>query len=31
MGILTYAENNLGSEVHVNKIWLSKLGKWEVR
>lgn len=31
MGILTYAQNNLGSEVAVNKTWLSKLGKWEVR
>ena len=31
MGILTYAQNNLGSEVAVNKTWLSKLGKWDVR
>ena len=31
MGILTYAQNNLGSEVSVNATWLSKLGKWNVR
>lgn len=31
MGILTYAQNNLGSDVAVKKTWLSKLGKWDVR
>lgn len=29
-GILTYAKNQLGSEVSVKEDWLSKLGHWEV-
>ena len=31
MGILTYAQNELGSAVAVKEDWLSKLGHWEVR
>lgn len=30
MGILTYAQNELGSAVSVKEDWLSKLGHWEV-
>ncbi|CAN0155629.1 unnamed protein product, partial [Ectocarpus fasciculatus] len=30
MGILTYAQNKLGSEVSVKDDWLAKLGHWDV-
>ncbi|CAN0530694.1 unnamed protein product, partial [Ectocarpus sp. 12 AP-2014] len=29
MGILTYAQNKLGSEVSVKDDWLAKLGHWD--